>query len=63
MLTGRCLLVHIVDAEGINALLPQLRSEVGIDILIQEESYLDCAVFPWRYASSSRRISSSISVR
>lgn len=37
---------NVVNAEGIDAVPTQLRCEVGIDILVDEEGYADCPRVP-----------------
>lgn len=54
---------NVVHAQGIDPVAPQLWSQVGIHIFVNEQGYADGLGCPFAKASSSRRISSSISAR
>ena len=55
--------VDIINAEGIYSMPAELRSQIGIHILVNEQGYRDCPCVPWEKASFSRWISVSISGR
>ena len=43
---GQSLLIEIVDADGVETPLSQLRGQLSIHVFVEEERQADCPAFP-----------------